>query len=246
MIRRWIFVRDGRLTGATKLALAALFAVALIAVFPMRLALAWGAPDQVSARSVEGTIWSAGIYDLRLGALPLGDVAANLRILPLLVGRREIHVERPGPTGSPEFSANGSGGRGWAHLSDVNGQVPLGDGFGTIPATALGFDDFHVSMANGKCREAGGRVSLILSPFSELMPGPVALSGEARCHRDALYVPMTGQTGMERLFLRLEPDGRWRADLVLAGLPVEITAPLLDAGFSARSGGIGVSASGRL
>ena len=152
MIRRWIFVRDGRLTAATKLALAALFVVALIAVFPMRLALAWGAPDQVTARSVEGTIWSAGIYDLRLGALPLGDVAANLRVLPLLIGRREIHVERPGPTGSPEFRADGSGGRGWAHLSDVNGQVPLGDGFGTIPATALGFDYFHVSMANGQCR----------------------------------------------------------------------------------------------
>jgi general secretion pathway protein N len=246
VIRRWIFVRDGRLTGATKLALAALFVAALIAVLPMRLALAWGAPDQISARSVEGTIWSAGIYDLRLGALPLGDVAANLRILPLFVGRREIHVERPGPTGSPEFSANGSGGRGWAHLSDVNGQVPLGDGFGTIPATALGFDGFHVSMASGRCREAGGRVSLILSPFSELMPGPVALSGTARCHRNALYVPMTGPTGMERLFLRLEPDGRWRADLVLAGLPVEITAPLLDAGFSARPGGIGMSATGRL
>ena len=51
---------------------------------------------------------------------------------------------------------------------------------------------------------------------------------------------------MERLFLRLEPDGRWRADLVLAGLPVEVTAPLLEMGFSGRPGGIGIAASGRL
>ena len=57
---------------------------------------------------------------------------------------------------------------------------------------------------------------------------------------------MSGPSGMEKLFLRLEPDGRWRADLVLSGLPVEMSAPLLDNGFSARPGGIGLSASGRI
>jgi len=246
VIGRWIFVRDGRLSGATKLALALGFVLALIVAFPMRLALAWGAPGQLTAREVEGTIWDAVFYDLRVGALPLGDVAAHLRALPLLIGRREVHVERPGPSGAPEFAANGGAGKGWARLHDVDGQVPLGDGFGTIPATALGFKDFHVVMADGRCREAGGQVSLILSPLSELMTGPVALSGTARCSRNALYVPMTGPSGTERLFLRLEPDGRWRADLVLAGLPIEITTPLLEAGFAARPGGIGMTAQGRL
>ena len=246
MIQRWIFLRDGRLSGATKLALAALFAVALIAALPMRLALAWAAPEQVTARSVVGPIWDGAIYDLRVGALPLGDVEANLRLLPLFLGRQEVHVERPGPTGASDFSANGAGGRGWAYLHDVHGQVPLGDGFGQIPASSLGFRDFHVEMSGGACREAGGQVTLMLAPFSELMPGAVALSGTARCHKGALYVPMTGPSGMERLFLRLEPDGRWRADLVLAGLPVEISGPLLDAGFSAKPGGIGISANGRL
>ena len=246
MIQRWIFLRAGRLSVATKLTLAALFVLALIAALPLRLALGWSAPGQVTARSVVGTIWDGAIYDLRVGALPLGDVEANLRLLPLLIGRREVHVERPSATGEPDFSANGSGGRGWAYLHDVQGQVPLGDGFGQIPASSLGFRDFHVEMADGACREAGGQVTLMLAPFSELMPGAVALSGTARCHKGALYVPMTGPSGMERLFLRLEPDGRWRADLVLAGLPVEISAPLLDAGFSARPGGIGISANGRL
>lgn len=246
MIRRWIFLRDGRLSGSTKWTLAALFLVALIAAFPMRLALSWSAPGQVSARSVEGTIWDAALYDLRVGALPLGDAYANLRALPLLVGRREVHIERPGPGGTPEFSANGAGGSGWAMLHGVDGQVPLGDSFGAIPATALGFKDFHVEMSDGRCRAAGGQVSLIIAPFSDLMPGPIALSGTARCSRDALYVPMTGPSGTERLFLRLEPGGRWRADLVLAGLPTEITAPLLDAGFTARPGGIGTTVEGRL
>ena len=246
MIRRWIFVRDGRLSGRAKLTLAALAFLALIATFPMRLALAWAAPGEVTAREVEGTVWSATIYDLRVGALPLGDVAAHLRLLPLLVGRAEVHVERPGAGALPAFEADGSGGKGWAYLHGVDGQVALGDGFGAIPATALGFKAFHLRMANGRCEEAGGEVSLILAPLSELMPGPVALTGPARCSKGALYVPMTGPSGLERVFLRLEPDGRWRADLVLAGLPVEITAPLLDMGFSAKPGGIGITATGRL
>lgn len=249
MIRRWIFVRDGRLSGRSKLVLAAIFVIALIAAFPLRLALGLADPGGrgITAREVAGTIWDGGIGDLRVGALPLGDVAAHLRPLPLLIGRREVHVERLNATGAPgDFSANAAGGDGWLSLGDVRGQVPIGDAFGSIPATALGFNDFHAELSGGKCLEAGGQVSLILAPFSDLMPGPVALGGTARCDKGALYVPMKGPTGLETLFLRLEPNGRWRADLVLGGLPAEVTAPLLEAGFSARPGGIGISASGKL
>lgn len=246
MIRRWIFLRDGRLSGRSKLALALLALIALAATFPMRLAMAWSAPGQVSARVIEGPVWNAAIYDLRAGALPLGDVAAKLRFLPLLIGRREIHVERAGPSGISEFAANGAGGSGWVRLSEVQGQVPLGDGFGSIPASALGFEAFHATMQDGRCSEAGGKISLIVSPITELMPGPVALSGTARCNKGALYVPMTGPSGMERLFLRLEPSGKWRADLVLAGLPVEVTTALLETGFSSRPGGIGITSEGSL
>ena len=253
MIGRWIFLRDGRLSGRSKLLLAAIFTIALIAAFPLRLALGWADPGGrgITAREVEGTIWDGTIGDLRVGALPLGDVAAQLRPLPLLIGRREVHVERlaapaaPGTATPAEFSANAAGGHGWLSLAKVQGQVPIGDTLGSIPATALGFNAFHVELSDGRCVGAGGQVSLILAPFSELMPGAVALSGTARCSKGALYVPMTGPTGLEHLFLRLEPDGRWRADLVLTGLPVEVTAPLLEAGFAARSGGIGISANGK-
>lgn len=248
MIGRWIFVRDGRLSGRAKLVLAALFFVALIVAFPLRLALGWsGAGERgVTAREIGGTVWNGAVGDLRLGALPLGDVAVGLRPLPLLIGRREFSLERLALAGTPEFSGIASGGRDWLALREVQGQVTLGESLGALPATALGFRDFSVAMEAGQCRAASGQVSLILAPLSELVPIPVALSGEARCSKGALYVPMSGPSGMEKLFLRLEPDGSWRADLVLSGLPVELAAPLLDSGFSARPGGIGLSASGRL
>ncbi|MET0180872.1 MAG: type II secretion system protein N, partial [Novosphingobium sp.] len=181
MIGRWIFLRDGRLSGRAKLALAALFAAALVAAFPLRVALgavASGARG-LSAREVGGTVWDGWISQLRLGALPLGDVSAGLRPLPLLIGRREFALERMVPAGTPEFAAIAAGGRGWVALRDVEGQVALGDGLGGLPANSLGFRGFRVAVDGGRCREAGGQVSLLLAPFSELMPGGIAFSGTA-------------------------------------------------------------------
>lgn len=246
MIGRWIFLRDSRLSRRTWLTLAGVALLALVLFLPLRLALAWSRVPGLTASTAGGSVWNGWIGDLQLGSLPLGTVEAGLRPLPLLIGRREFAIERRGPAGEPELSALAAGGSGWFALRRVNGQVALGEGFAALPAASLGFHQFRMESAGGRCRSAAGQVSLILSPLSELMPGPLALSGQARCAAGALYVPMTGPSGMERMFLRIEPDGRWRADLVLAGLPVEISAPLLDMGFSARPGGIGISANGRM
>src|SRR4051794_8174959 len=76
---------------------AALLALLLIvATFPMRLALGLaGAGDAgVSARAVQGSVWSGELVDARLGALPLGTVRASLSPLALLGGRTEIAFAR--------------------------------------------------------------------------------------------------------------------------------------------------------
>lgn len=246
MIGRWIFLRDARLSRRTRLTLALLALFALALSFPLRLALAWGPGAALSARAVEGSVWNGWITDLRVASLPLGTVRAALRPLPLLILRRELAIERPGPTGAPDLAAIASGGSGWLELRDVNGQVALGDGLGDLPVGSLGFRDFRMAVAGGRCRSAAGEVSLLLGPLSDLMPTPIGLSGRARCVGNALHVPMTSPGGRERLFLRIDPQGRWRAELVLSGLPVEVAAPLLDRGFSSRKGGIGIVASGRL
>ena len=50
MIGRWIFLRDGRLSGRSKLVLAAIFVIALIATFPLRLVGLKHEPRAVGAR----------------------------------------------------------------------------------------------------------------------------------------------------------------------------------------------------
>ncbi|WP_068073779.1 type II secretion system protein N [Novosphingobium lentum] len=247
VIERWIFLRDARLSGRTRLAIAALVLLSLVVLFPLRVALGWAAAGgaEISARAAEGTVWSGRIVDARAGSLPIGTLDAGLRPLPLLIGRSELWLRRPASAGDP-FSARLSGGSGWLRLREVNGTLPLGDAAGGLPLTSIGFADFRLDQDGGRCSAADGLVTLTLASISPLMPANVAMTGKARCDKGALYVPMTGPSGMERLFLRIEGDGRYTAELVLSGLPVEVSTPLLDMGFSARPGGIGLKASGTL
>lgn len=245
MIARWIFVREGRLSRRGKLALAGMFVAALMLLLPMRLALGAAAPARVSARSVEGSIWGAQIADLRAGPLPLGTVTAGLNPLALLLGRAQFVVQRAEAPDVTPFRASASGSGETLRLAGVSGTVPLGEGLGGLPVTALGFTDFSLRMEQGRCAAADGMVSMTLASLSPLLPGEMALAGKARCHKGVLVVPMQGPGGMEKLLLRIRDGGQWEADLSLSGLPVEVSGPLLEAGFSARPGGVGLRTSGK-
>lgn len=242
MIGRWIFVRERALTRRGWLALAGLTAVSLAALLPLRLVIGMAAPENVTARSIEGPVWGGRIGDLRAGPLPLGTVDARLKPLPLLLGRTEFALGRDGPV--PFTAVASASGRDVA-LSGVNGTVALPDGLGGLPVTSLSFGNLSVAMADGKCAEAQGTLGMTLASPGPLLPDAISLSGTARCERGALVVPMQGPGGMERLTMRIAGDGRWRADLVLTGLPPEVSAPLIQGGFTTRPGGVGIGTSGQ-
>lgn len=234
MIGRWIFVRGRTLDRRDRLALAALSALALLALLPLRLVLGLSMPESVTARSVEGSVWDGRIADLKAGPLPLGTVEAGLEPLPLLIGQARFAIAREG------FSAK----VGSSRIANANGTVLLPDGLGGLPVTSLGFGDLTVVMDGGQCSEAQGTLSLTLASLGPLLPDAITLSGQARCEKGALVVPMRGPQGMERMTLKLGGDGRWQADLTLVGLPQETADALKSGGFDARPGGIGIGTSG--
>ncbi len=241
MIGRWIFVRERALTRRGWLALAGLTVASLFALLPMRLVLGWAAPENVTARSVEGSVWSGRIADLQVGPLPLGTVDAGLEPLPLLLGRAQFALSRQGDA---PFSATASAGGGDVRLSDANGSVALPGGLGGLPVTAISFGDFSARMDSGTCAVANGTLGVTLASSGPLLPDAIALLGKARCDKGDLLVPMQGPGGMERLMLRIGGDGTWKADLILSGLPPEVSGPLLQGGFTARPGGVGFRTSG--
>lgn len=242
MIGRWIFVRERAMTRRDWLALAGLLAVGLVLLLPLRLVFAWGMPQNVTARSVEGPVWGGRVADLRVGPVPLGTLEAGLSPWPLLLGRAEFALSRDGDA---PFVARVSAGAGDVRLSGVNGTLALPDGLGGLPVTSLGFGEFALRMEDGRCVAAQGMMNMTLASPGPLLPDALALSGQARCANGALVVPLQGTGGMEKLTLRIAGDGNWQADLVLSGLPPEVSGPLLLGGFTARPGGIGLRTSGR-
>jgi Type II secretion system (T2SS), protein N len=93
----------------------AVLILALIALFPLRVALGMAGPGKIglSADRVEGSIWRGSIHTLSIGPVVLGDVQTRLRPLFLLKGAIQSHFSRPGALdGDAYIGVNTAGVRG--------------------------------------------------------------------------------------------------------------------------------------
>lgn len=203
---------------ARLLLFAAAFVLALAALLPMRVAIDWLELEErgISAREAQGTVWIGALRDTRFGPLPLGDLHAGLDGLPLLLGRARVALERgePGPplAGAATVTGGGFG------LHDIQGRIAGGALFAPLPITALDLTDVSAHFRDGRCASAEGRVRAELAGELGGIALPGGLSGNARCDGEALLVPLAGQSGLERVDLRIFPDGRWIAQAAAGGV----------------------------
>jgi general secretion pathway protein N len=233
---RWIFLRDGRWPRAARIGVPALFVMALVVLFPLRIAV--GGISGLTARAAHGTIWSGTLRDASLGPFALGSIDAGLAPLPLVVGRREVRLSRLAEAGVEPFAADlWSGG-----VAHATGKLALARGLGPLPIDSITFNDFGVTMTDGTCTSAQGKIAVSLPVPGA---GTIPLSGSPRCDGRALLLPLRGPGGMERLDLRVTANGSWRADLLLAGVSADMAAPLVAMGFTARPGGFGIGTNGK-
>ena len=236
-----------RMTTRPPVLFAAMLFVALIVFLPMRLALgATGLADQgLSARRVGGTIWGGSMIEARFGDVALGDLRVSLSPLALLLGRARLAFEGAGADGRPIAGA-ATFGRHAMGIDGVTASLPAATLFAPLPVTTLALEDVTVRFRDGVCEEAGGRVRATMMGEAGGLPLPPMMMGTARCEAGALLLPMTGQGGTEGVNLRIRPDGRYTADLVLTPGDPAAAAKLEQLGFVAGTGGgYRLSAEGR-
>jgi general secretion pathway protein N len=221
--------------------------VTLIVFLPMRLALGWfGLGEQgLVARRVSGSVWGATLTEARFGDLVLGDLSARLSPLPLLVGRARVALAGPDTVSAAPLRAALTVSRHAIGLDDASGSLPTGRVFAPLPVTTLHLDDVTIRFRDGRCEAAEGRVRALLAGEAAGVPLPATLSGAARCDGAALLLPLASQAGTEQIALRIEGDGRYRAELTVQSTDPTLATRLESAGFTATTGGHRLSIEGR-
>lgn len=226
-----------RMSRRGRIGLIAVFVLALVALFPLRLAMALSGLDQrgVSAAQVNGSVWGGTMNDLMLGDVRIGNVYAAVSPIQILVARIRMDVWRDDETAGSLAGAMtmGFNARG---IDDVTGLIPVGTAFAPLPVSNLEMEKVTVHFAAESCSKAEGRVRARLTSAIAGLNLTQGMSGIAQCDGQAVLFPLVSQTGLERLSLRIWRDGRTSTQMsVRSGSGVNVAA--LEAMGFRRAGG---------
>jgi len=231
-----------RLPVRRSLFVAAFFALALVALLPLRLALDLFAFERggLAARAATGSVWNGALQEARIGPVALGDVGARLHLLPLFLGRARLAIEGTDPQAPLRGAATVT--RGGVGFDDVTGAFRLGAPAAPLPIASLELRDLSAGFENGRCARAGGRV--LATAAGEFAGLAARLGGNVRCDGEALLLPLASPSGMERLELRLFADGRYRADLIVRSGDGAVRTRLAAAGFRPAGNALAIRVDG--
>lgn len=221
-------------------------ALALIGMFPLRLALGWSDLERIgfTARQVAGTIWNGRVGELHLRSQPLGTVDVSLDPAALLLGNISMRFDRrDNPDGPLQGRLVAGISRG---LVDATGRIAVGEMFAPLPVGALQLEKVTVLFRNGRCVRAGGRVRPILAaPVPGVDIGP-ALTGSVECEGERARVEMESPSGAERIELYVQESGDYRGWMSVRSPRPNVNAALGVFGFKPSPQGMTLSVDGRL
>lgn len=220
------------------------FLFALVGLLPLRLALEWLALDQrgFAAREARGSVWLGALSEAQLGSVALGDLGAQLRTLPLFVGRARVDLERP-DDGKP-FEGSLTMSRNRFGIDDMSGPIDIGSAFAPLPIASLDLTEVTAHFADGLCVSAEGTVRATVAGGVAGFALPGGLNGNVRCDEGALLLPLVSQTGMEAVNLRMHEDGRYQAEVAVRPADPATEARLAAAGFARTPSGYAMSVEG--
>lgn len=229
-------VRQRWIIGGSAAAVMSLMSLPLAVVLPLALP----ADSGLSARRAEGTPWDGVLRDANVAGLPLGDTRVGFDVLPLLVGQARMGFAGATLRGIVEIASGSVG------LSRADGVIDLAGRLRPLPLSRVTLDQVAVQFRNDRCTSATGRVRADIAGDIGGLSLPGGMSGTLRCDGSELLVPLVGQSGMERIDVRMSGSGKWRADVSVRTSDAALANKLLSSGFVTGPGGYTVRVSGAL
>ncbi|MBT8089460.1 MAG: type II secretion system protein N [Gammaproteobacteria bacterium] len=99
-------------------------ALALIVLFPARVAYHWAAPPELAASGIHGTVWNGKADAVAMDGIYLSDVSWLIRPMHLFTGKLVYRVKGAPLSGFVEANV-GIGIGGTLTVSDLNASLPL-------------------------------------------------------------------------------------------------------------------------
>lgn len=222
--------------------------MALVVLLPLRIVFDMSGLGSrgVSARSVEGSVWSGTIRDLRLGRLSLGDMDAGLSAGGLLLGETVLAMTRSADLpGQPPLAFDLARSGESISMRGASGDIATADLFAPLPLRSVTLDGANIAFVGRRCSAASGavRVNIEQSLFGITLQR--GLSGTLRCDGDDLLIPLRGQSGLEQMDIRITGAGRYTADFKLGGLAGDAGAALSALGFRQQGDAMAIRINGR-
>jgi general secretion pathway protein N len=221
-------------------------ALALVALFPLRLAFAWSDLDEIgfTARQIGGTIWYGRIGDLHLRSQPIGTVEVSVDPLALLVGTVDMGFNRidssEGPLAGNLLAGSSRG------IRSTSGRIATAELFAPVPVGALELNDVTVLFRDGRCAEASGRITPVISVPLPGVRVDSALAGNLECDGERARVELTSPSGAERIDFYVQQSGDFRARMSVRSEDPIVNSALAVFGFRASPQGLSLSVDGRL
>lgn len=194
----------------------------------------------LSARTATGTIWSGVLHDAQLAGLPLGDTRVGLLPLALLTGQARLQFVGVRLRGTLVATPTGFG------IAHGIGPVDAGIRVKPLPIAQFVLDDATGQFSGTHCSEATGNVRAVVGGDIGGMTLPGGMTGTLRCDGKMLLLALVGQSGMERLDLRIDGAGKWRAEFAVRAADQATVAKLAAAGFSQGPTGFVIRLTGAL
>lgn len=215
-------------------------------LFPMRLAISLAGLDDagLAAREVQGTIWSGRLVDAKFRGINLGTLDAAI-VPSSLLAKPAMIINRKNAEGE-DFTAMISGSADQVQVMDAMGDIPLAALAGRIPVSTARISNGNIALENGRCMSASGDVEMRPSGLLARFAGDQAMRGSLACQGDNIAMQLASPTETIMLSASIDPQRRYRMQLILNNLSPEIAFGLRSLGFRQDGDSLTISREGIL
>lgn len=223
------------------LAIIVLALLASIIFMPLTVVMTLANIPQLSAQSIQGSIWSGSARDLKYKEISLGNTFINTSLLSIMITKPKLHIFRPLSENTPAINAV----IGPSYIDQLTTQIDGKSILSPLPVDTIALENIAVHFNEGRCESASGQINMSLRINISGQYISRDISGPLQCISGSLQSTLKSNINSEILKINIDDKGAFNANISILG-NYPITPQLSDIGFKPIDNGISMAVSGTI